>query len=85
MEKKKVFLVIVVLFLTLSCNLIGQTAVASPTQPPAALPTTSTGSLNGVLWHDLCEFTGGEGGQPVVLGRGCIQWGTAPGEFGPNQ
>jgi hypothetical protein len=85
MEKKKIFLVIVVLFLTLSCNLIGQTAAISPTQTPAALPTQPPGSITGVLWHDTCEFTGGEAGEPVVLGRGCIQWGSAPGEFGPNQ
>jgi hypothetical protein len=85
MEKKKISLIVGVLFLTLSCQLIGQTAAAIPTQIPATLPTQPPGSITGVLWHDICVFTGGESGQPVVLGRGCIQWGTAPEEFGPNQ
>lgn len=47
--------------------------------------TSSTGSISGVLWHDICKYTGGQGGEPVVLGQGCVQWGSAAGEFGPNQ
>jgi hypothetical protein len=47
--------------------------------------TSSAGSISGVLWHDTCKFTGGEGGELVVLGQGCVQWGAAAGEFGPNQ
>ncbi len=53
--------------------------------PPAATPTVGPGSIYGVLWHDICEFTGGEGGQAVVLGKGCVQYGTGPADFGPNQ
>jgi hypothetical protein len=43
------------------------------------------GSTSGVLWHDVCLFTGGEAGEPVVLGQGCVQWGEEEWEFGPNQ
>lgn len=54
----------------------------------ALLPTTpadSEGSIGGVLWHDTCSYTGGEAGEPVVLGQGCVQWGEEEWEFGPNQ
>lgn len=29
------------------------------------------GSISGVVWKDRCLITGGEGGEPMVLGRGC--------------
>lgn len=29
------------------------------------------GSIAGVVWKDRCLITGGEGGEPMVLGRGC--------------
>jgi hypothetical protein len=52
--------------------------------PPT--PTPVLGSIGGVLWHDICKFTGGEAGEPVVLGQGCVSWGDPDiGEFGPNQ
>jgi hypothetical protein len=53
--------------------------------PPAETPTPGPASIFGVLWHDTCKFTGGEGGEPVVLGEGCVQYGPGAGEFGPNQ
>jgi hypothetical protein len=53
--------------------------------PPTATPTVGPGVIYGVLWHDICEFTGGEGGEPVVLGKGCVQHGNGPADFGPNQ
>ncbi|MFP3853312.1 MAG: SdrD B-like domain-containing protein [Anaerolineales bacterium] len=34
------------------------------------------GSISGVVWKDRCLLTGGEGGEPLVLGRGCE--GTSP-------
>lgn len=30
------------------------------------------GSISGVVWKDRCLLTGGEGGEPLVLGRGCV-------------
>ena len=54
--------------------------VASPPTPTPAL-----GSIGGILWHEICQFTGGEGGAPVTLGQGCVQYGTGPADFGPNQ
>jgi hypothetical protein len=54
---------------------------AEPTQSPTASPL----SIGGVLWHEICEFSGGEAGEPVVLGTGCVQYGEGPSEFGPNQ
>ncbi len=52
--------------------------------PPT--PTPVLGSIGGVLWHEICEYTGGHAGEPVVLGQGCVSWGDPDiGEFGPNQ
>jgi len=50
--------------------------------PPT--PTPSPGSIGGVFWRDRCLFTGGEGGEPVVLGLGCIMYGPNPEDFGAN-
>ncbi|OGO16910.1 MAG: hypothetical protein A2Z14_01980 [Chloroflexi bacterium RBG_16_48_8] len=52
--------------------------------PPVA-STPSLGSISGVLWHERCDFTGGQAGEPLVLGQGCVQWGAEVYEFGPNQ
>lgn len=51
---------------------------------PGPTPTPSA-SISGVLWHEICRYTGGEAGEPVVLGEGCVQWGPEPWQFGPNQ
>jgi hypothetical protein len=93
MKKSRLFLVCAVLLVTFSCNLMEKATPIPPTQsiPPTPTqsipltPTQSTGSIKGILWHDICKFTGGEAGQPVVLGQGCVKWGTADAEFGPNQ
>lgn len=75
--------------LILGCNITTPVATGGPgtiTPPdPTATATTGPAAVHGVLWHDICEFTGGEGGQPVVLGKGCVQWGSSAAEFGPNQ
>ena len=34
-----------------------------------------TASISGVLWHDVCRYSGGHAGEPVVLIEGCVQWG----------
>ena len=64
----------------------------TPSPPPTATmvpttttPTTSSGSIQGILWHDTCAYTGGQAGEPVVLGQGCVQWGSESYQFGPNQ
>ena len=57
----------------------------TPTETLSYTPTPSYSYIQGILWHDTCDFTGGEGGEPVVLGEGCVQWGEEPNEFGPNQ
>jgi hypothetical protein len=51
--------------------------------PPT--PTPALGSISGILWHEICEFTGGQAGEPLVLGQGCVQYGPGPADFGPNQ
>ncbi len=66
--------------LSYSFNAADLPVLASPPTPTPAL-----GSISGILWHEICEFTGGEGGAPVVLGQGCVQYGPGPGDFGPNQ
>ena len=42
---------------------------------PGILPFVAPppGSIAGEVWHDVCEHTGGEGGEPLVLGLGCAQ------------
>ena len=84
MKKPRVWLVSASLFLPVAlafpCNLLG----LQPTdQPPAALTQASgagpaPASIRGVMWHEICEYSGGERGEPVVLGRGCVQWGPGP-------
>ena len=91
MKKPRVWLVSASLFLPVAlafpCSLFG----LQPTdQPPAALTQASgagpaPASIRGVMWHEICEYSGGEGGEPVVLGRGCVQWGAGPSDWGPNQ
>ena len=61
------------------------TAGATQAPAPTATPTIGLGTIRGVLWHEICEFTGGQAGEPLVLGRGCVQWGDGAAEFGPNQ
>lgn len=51
--------------------------------PPT--PTPALGSISGILWHEICEYTGGHAGEPLVLGNGCVQYGPGAGEWGPNQ
>jgi len=77
MKKASSLIAITVLAMSISCSLFGNDTSNTPIQAPA--------SISGILWHELCEFSGGEAGEPVVLGQGCIQWGTATEEFGPNQ
>lgn len=76
MKKSYLLIAITVFAMSISCNIAGN---------GTSTPTPGPGSIRGTLWHEICEFTGGEGGEPVVLGQGCVQWGAAPEEFGPNQ
>lgn len=89
MKKPASFLMIFFLLMSFSCNLSGKNTSIPTKEPVRKLEPTLTkgpnGSIKGILWHDICEFTGGEGGQPVVLGQGCVQWGSGADEFGPDQ
>jgi SdrD B-like protein len=76
MKKTYSLVVVIALVMSISCNIVGSSTDT---------PTPALASIRGILWHEICEYTGGEGGEPVVLGQGCVQWGTAPEEFGPNQ
>jgi hypothetical protein len=42
---------------------------------PGILPFVAPppGSIAGEVWHDICEHTGGQGGDPLVLGLGCAE------------
>lgn len=99
MKRNRLYVVMLFLFFLplLACNFTTPTAgpgsIAPPDSTPGAgseiaptiTPTAGAGAIFGVLWHDICEFTGGEGGEPVVLGKGCVQYGPGPADFGPNQ
>ena len=79
----------------ISCTMSGKATLTAgprstepmPVETPAHMQSTEarSGSIRGILWHEICKFTGGEAGQPVVPGEGCVQWGSAENEFGPNQ
>jgi hypothetical protein len=77
MKKLYSLIAVTVLAMSVSCNLPGNNTSIVPIQTP--------GSIRGILWHEICKYSGGEAGQPLVLGQGCVQWGTLVGEFGPNQ
>ena len=57
--------------------------VTSPAEEMTSTPTLL--SISGVLWHEICEFSGGQAGEPLVLGVGCVQFGEEDWQFGPNQ
>ena len=52
---------------------------------PGILPFVAPplGSIAGEVWHDICEHTGGQGGEPLVLGLGCAE-GLGPNEMRAN-
>jgi len=77
MKKVYCLISVSVLVISVSCNLFGNGNSNVPTQNP--------GSIRGILWHEICKYSGGEAGEPVVLGQGCVQWGAEVWEFGPNQ
>jgi hypothetical protein len=64
----------------------------TPTAEPDVIAPTEEGTptavplfIGGVLWHEICDFTGGVAGEPLVLGLGCVQYGEGAGDWGPNQ
>ncbi len=66
--------------------------VPPPTDPPVVstfpvIPsdTPSPGEISGLIWKDRCLLTGGEGGEPLVLGQGCVSTGPNPWEWGADQ
>ncbi len=77
MKKLCSLIALTALAISSSCNLPGNNTSKTSTQ--------AHGSIRGILWHEICKYAGGEAGEPLVLGQGCVQWGTAVEEFGPNQ
>jgi hypothetical protein len=87
--------ILLVCFSALACNLTrpipaapsptGKSAGLPPGMTQAPSPTLGPGDIHGVLWHDVCQFSGGDAGKPPILGEGCIRWGTKADQFGPNQ
>lgn len=95
MKRSRSRLILASVFMTFAlpwpCSLL---APKPADQAAAALtPASSVGggvgpapaSIHGTMWHEICEYTGGEGGEAVTLGRGCVQWGPGPSDWGPNQ
>ena len=78
-KMKKIYslIAVTVLAMSVSCNLFRNDTSNTPIQAP--------GLIRGILWHEICEHSGGEAGDPLVLGQGCVQWGTAAEKFGSNQ
>jgi len=56
-------------------------APPTPTSVPAT-PTPALGSIGGLIWNDVCHYTGGSGGEPLVLGPDCT--GSPAGVWGAN-
>ena len=52
---------------------------------PPATAASSPGAIDGLLWKDRCLITGGEAGEPLVLGQGCVSTGPNPENWGANQ
>ncbi|MBF8257532.1 MAG: hypothetical protein HW375_2439 [Anaerolineales bacterium] len=52
---------------------------------PPATAVSSPGEIAGMLWKDRCLITGGEAGEPLVLGQGCVSTGPNPEDWGANQ
>lgn len=64
-------------------NIINATLTAvAQNNSQVVVPQTTIGSIRGTLWHEICKYSGGEGGDPLVLGQGCVQWGAVAEEFG---
>src|SRR5215216_463249 len=77
MKKLCSLIAVTALAMSVSCNLFRNNISNTPIQ--------ATGSIRGILWHETCKYSGGEAGEPLVIERGCVQWGAAGEEFGPNQ
>jgi hypothetical protein len=77
MKKIYSLIAVTVLAMSVSCHLFRNDTSNTPIQTP--------GLIRGILWHEICKYSGGEAGEPLVLGQECVQWGTAAEEFGPNQ
>ncbi|MEW6568101.1 MAG: hypothetical protein AB1449_08040 [Chloroflexota bacterium] len=86
------FCLLAVLLALLGCALPGPTAAPttlapappSPTTPatPATSTTPALGRIGGRIWNDVCHYSGGVAGEPLVLGPDCI--GDPGGVWGAN-
>lgn len=64
--------------------------VATAVPPPTAAPPEPTAApipavARGLVWKDRCLLTGGQAGEPLVLGQGCVSTGPNPWDWGANQ
>lgn len=58
----------------------GLPATVMPTITPS--PTPALGRIGGRIWNDICHFSGGVAGEPLVLGPDCV--GDPAGVWGAN-
>jgi len=60
-----------------AAGVLGSRPTAEPTQlitpgpPPGEVPASLTGSIHGIVWHDLCALAGGHGDRPLEPSLGC--------------
>jgi len=58
-------------------GVLGSRPTAEPTQlitpgpPPGESPASLTGSIQGIVWHDLCALAGGHADRPLEPSPGC--------------
>lgn len=75
--RNQITLLLIVTTLLAACSpgLLNLGPVISGQQPTAVAVSTlpaNTASIGGVLWHDICMLSGGEGGVPIQPSAGCI-------------
>jgi hypothetical protein len=62
---------------TVTVNGVSQTFTlttdnVSPGEEATPAGDTPAGTISGLVWHDLCAVTGGEGGEPAEPSAGCL-------------
>ena len=88
MVSVRTLILILVFLILVACSV--PAPFAATEEPPQMIPFTDmpdepeTAGIHGVIWHEICSYTGGEAGEPLVLGQGCIEWDDDPRGFGPN-
>lgn len=62
--------------------LFGLSLIVAALACTLSTPEPPTGSISGVVWHEICQFVDGS---PPTLGQGCVEFEGEPLDFGPNQ